>query len=414
MPDELTSWKEIAGFLGVSIKTAQLWERDRSLPVHRLPGQRSVVRALPEELIAWREQSITAPPAADLTTAPTPRRFSYLLIALLAVSTAAIVLFVVVRYRPRNPATIRFQNNSMIVADAHGSDLWQTTYPSLESRSSSPYLTGRYYQIVDLDNDGSTEVLFSQQPVESMSPERALWCYNADGSVRWKFQPGRQVRTSSQSLPPPFRILTIAVGPLAPNGPTKIVVSSLQVPWWANQIAVLDTNGKLEREYWHSGALFSLELGDANSDGFSEIYAGGINNARREATLIVLDPRSMKGASLENDPAFQLLDFPPPVEQARLFFPRSCAAYGQPYNAVRHITIASNSVTAETWEHPYGPEAPTIFYYFDQNLNFLRSAVSDLFRSTHEQLHASAKVDHALTGKEISSLRPQSLPTPSK
>ncbi len=50
----LESWKEIANFLGRSIKTSQRWEREFALPVHRLEGApRSRVFAVPEEVDRW-------------------------------------------------------------------------------------------------------------------------------------------------------------------------------------------------------------------------------------------------------------------------------------------------------------------------------------------------------------------------
>jgi hypothetical protein len=40
---ELSSWKEIAAYLGVSVRTAQHWERNRGLPVRRLAGEKGRV-----------------------------------------------------------------------------------------------------------------------------------------------------------------------------------------------------------------------------------------------------------------------------------------------------------------------------------------------------------------------------------
>lgn len=49
---ELASWKEIASALGVNIRTAQKWERERNLPVRRTPGGRvSIEQAA---LDAWQ------------------------------------------------------------------------------------------------------------------------------------------------------------------------------------------------------------------------------------------------------------------------------------------------------------------------------------------------------------------------
>ena len=36
--DRLDSWKAIASYLGRDVRTAQRWERDWGMPVHRLPG----------------------------------------------------------------------------------------------------------------------------------------------------------------------------------------------------------------------------------------------------------------------------------------------------------------------------------------------------------------------------------------
>lgn len=53
---QLTSWKEIAHFLGVNIRTAQKWERDRGLPVRRTAGARSRVSADSASLETWKAQ----------------------------------------------------------------------------------------------------------------------------------------------------------------------------------------------------------------------------------------------------------------------------------------------------------------------------------------------------------------------
>jgi TolB-like protein len=50
----LISWKEIAVFLNRAERTVKRWERERGLPVHRVPGgERGSVFAYPEELASW-------------------------------------------------------------------------------------------------------------------------------------------------------------------------------------------------------------------------------------------------------------------------------------------------------------------------------------------------------------------------
>lgn len=52
----LTSWKEIAHHLGVNVRTAQKWEREKKLPVRRGSGARSRVSADTASLDAWKLQ----------------------------------------------------------------------------------------------------------------------------------------------------------------------------------------------------------------------------------------------------------------------------------------------------------------------------------------------------------------------
>jgi hypothetical protein len=58
----LSSWKEIANYVGKGVRTVQRWERELGLPVHRPPGHdKGVVLAYPAELEAWIKLQTTSP-----------------------------------------------------------------------------------------------------------------------------------------------------------------------------------------------------------------------------------------------------------------------------------------------------------------------------------------------------------------
>jgi tetratricopeptide (TPR) repeat protein len=60
----LVSWKEIAVFLNRSESTVKRWERERGLPVHRIPGgERGGVYAFGAELDAWLHSAKETEPA---------------------------------------------------------------------------------------------------------------------------------------------------------------------------------------------------------------------------------------------------------------------------------------------------------------------------------------------------------------
>jgi len=50
----LTRWKEIASYLGVSLRTAKKYAAKSGLPVSRLPGGTATIRL--DKLEAWIEQ----------------------------------------------------------------------------------------------------------------------------------------------------------------------------------------------------------------------------------------------------------------------------------------------------------------------------------------------------------------------
>jgi len=77
LTDRLDSWKEIAGWLGRTVRTAIRWEKERGLPVHRVPGGgRHAVFAYRRELEAWLQKGgiswLAANTAADPETISLP------------------------------------------------------------------------------------------------------------------------------------------------------------------------------------------------------------------------------------------------------------------------------------------------------------------------------------------------------
>jgi hypothetical protein len=54
LSDRLDSWKEIASYLNRDVRTVIRWEKERDLPVRRIPGgQRRCVFAYQHEIDSW-------------------------------------------------------------------------------------------------------------------------------------------------------------------------------------------------------------------------------------------------------------------------------------------------------------------------------------------------------------------------
>jgi hypothetical protein len=60
MATALSSWKEIAHYVGKGVRTVQRWEREAGLPVRREHGEgKGKVLAFPEEIDGWMHSAFT-------------------------------------------------------------------------------------------------------------------------------------------------------------------------------------------------------------------------------------------------------------------------------------------------------------------------------------------------------------------
>ncbi|MES2394028.1 MAG: tetratricopeptide repeat protein [Acidobacteriota bacterium] len=65
--ERIDSWKGVAAFLSRDRRTVQRWEKDRGLPVHRVPGGNGTIFAFKTELKAWLQSvpaEVNDPPRA--------------------------------------------------------------------------------------------------------------------------------------------------------------------------------------------------------------------------------------------------------------------------------------------------------------------------------------------------------------
>ncbi len=91
---KLDSWKEIAAFFSRDERTVKRWEKERGLPVHRLPGTtKAGVFAYTAELSAWlKPPEHAAPPSAPIPAAPPAQTRWVTIAALAAVALAAVAI----------------------------------------------------------------------------------------------------------------------------------------------------------------------------------------------------------------------------------------------------------------------------------------------------------------------------------
>ena len=227
---------------------------------------------------------------------------------------------------PDQPKFGRLDGSTLTIMNSEGKELWKKAFA--DGFSTDPYYYGQGLAtriwFGDLEGQGHTSVLFLYLPADSpQTHSSTLICYSDRGEEKWRWTPGRDLPELHGT---PATYWTVALKVLKPvNGQlARIVTSSWHQPWWPNQIAILNSDGKTLSEYWHSGHLEYLTLADLDGDGREEIVATGISNGYRQATLIVLDPDHVFGASTETArPELQIHGIGAAQERLRLLFPRS-------------------------------------------------------------------------------------------
>ncbi len=304
---------------------------------------------------------------------------------------------------PSLPTRAYVSGNRLYVQNAAGEELWNREFEGGLNgpRYSAPHAPPWF---LDVTGDGSAEVLFVQRHAEPGMSE-VLYCFAANGDEIWQFVPGAEVRYENESFADIYRVKNLEVGDLG-DGRRVLVAASSHYSDEPTQIALLRADdGVLISDYWHSGHLggerAALRLADLNGDGVAEIYAAGVSNSRNQATLVVLDPDAMQGASKEPKEK-QLLGFETDVELARVFFPQSTLnkRTNNSYNVAIGVYPNGETLRVGIGEDYMSENVPTVHYDLNSEYELVQINPSDLFETMHEELYR----EDASVGRPIEEL----------
>ncbi|HMD17375.1 MAG TPA: hypothetical protein VKH18_11965 [Terriglobales bacterium] len=299
------------------------------------------------------------------------------------------------------PQSGRLDATTLTIMNAEGKELWRKVFP--EGFTSDWYFEkslGSRLWFGDLEGKGHTSVLFLYTPANQQSHSSTLICYSDRGKEKWRWIPGRELPELNGS-PATFRTAALGVLKATDKRPLRIVVSSIHNIWWPSQIALLEANGKTVSEYWHSGALTYMILADLDGDGREEIVAAGVSEYDHQATLVVLDPDRVFGASTEERPDVQIHGMGVAQERLRLLFPRSDLNKTLfQFNWATEPTVERGSIRLSVTEC-ITPPGCRIYYEFDKNFRLIAAyAGSDEFRSAHARFYQSGNDAHPLSAEE--------------
>ncbi|RMF71436.1 MAG: hypothetical protein D6738_13875 [Acidobacteria bacterium] len=408
MTRRLSSWKEIAAHLGVSVRTAQNWERRFGMPVHRLgEGPRAHVFAEPDELDAWLAAAARSAPGS----APPRRRglpVRRLLPAGLALVAAAVLLTAAVRIgagawraAPRHapePAGVEVVDGRLVVIGPAGSQGWSIPLAGLAVDHYGDALAGAsgpFHRLFDLDDDGSRELLFVETPADRRVRSSALACYDDTGRRLWRTPLAEPLEWNGETFHGfSGRILEIVQAP-----ERTYVVTTASNTRFPAQVALIDLrSGARVGVFVHPGRVYAHALADITDDGRPELLLGlannpgpGLGHAALAALEIPFPPPSATGRDLFGRPAVRPLRY--------YMFARPDVYDVEPLvHAVRRIEVGPEGIVVTVGSRK------DVLFEFDRHLEPVRAAVSDNLRRWHARQFAAGLLDHPFDAREADAL----------
>ena len=401
----LTSWKEIAAYLDRDVRTCVRWEKRYGLPVHRLErDSKAKVFAYKDQIDAWLADRSTIGNLRPERTgvARLLGRPFRILLGLAALGAALYLLF----FMPPNPSSVptdfHIRGSVLFIVDQSGRELWpfntrlsdldpeaayrrhfQDKNPGADYVPSWPNLLIR-----DLDGDSRPEVLFSTQ-TRSENGEGTLFCFNDQGNKLWQFDAGAELHFGGQTFRKEYRILGFQADDYDGDGFLEILVISFHRPSWPCQVALLDSAGRLEGEYWNAGYIMEALAGDIDGDGDKELAISGVNNEYELGCVAVFETGKLRGYSPQLKEAFKTSELPEGGQSAYILFPKSDVAeakhlWADPVNTF-WIHGDSDGLTAVT-------TAAQLFYDLDRTLACREAYSGHFFQNLHDELLSDGKV----------------------
>lgn len=434
--DRLDGWKEIAAHIGRGVRTAQRWEREQRLPIHRLERKTGeVVYAFRSEIDAWwRTQGhgvwassavngSTVPPEAGTRPTLTARlRNAFALTRRLGrpavmwfgpASLAGLLIMwparssdpaasprtaIVARSTVSAPASFSVDGALLRVRDGAGRDLWSHSFPHpvddpLTDDGGTHPTRG---VIADLDQSGPTLLFIGP---DTSSRARRLYRFGVDGQIVFVAKPPEGAWVGGSRIAGDYaadRVIATADGP----GSGSIWVAYRQKRHSPAVVHKLDAAGRVRAEYWTTGPISLLQ--DAFVAGRHVLMVGASDRERSTASLAVLDYDNPSGSAPSDTPNAGCTSCPPGQPLAVLRFPSLDVARALTWRPrVDAVEVASDgkltvsvlqadNVLAGAGAATHG----TVLYMLTPDFRPMGLEFSEAYRALHSQLRLIGELDH--------------------
>jgi hypothetical protein len=432
-PDRLNGWKEIAVHLGKGTRTVQRWEKLYGLPVHRLGREGGeIVFAFRDEIDRWMKASArereaageadAGPEGAPPEPGPAPgaparpRRWWPPLLLLLAAGAVAGLLAASATSPPgtratgREPSSWRLSGESLVVYDAAGAVLFEHRFgfplDGTWTAEGPPPLVGPMRALVtDVDGDGRSEVLVHAPAAERS--HRRLYCFEADGRLRFVHQPKGSRRFGDDVYGEPW-VAHRTFSTRGEDGRRRlwaVFTHNLLFPAVVQELDPQD--GAVRQEYWSSGYVEFVQ--EATWAGRRVLLVGGTNNDFRAASLAVFPVDALAGSTPAVRPGYACRDCAAGGPEALFLFPTLCAARRNGQAGLHAAWVESGDRLRVTVGQPLVPvegELHATYYTLGPDGTLVNAEISRELQALHARLEREGTLDHPFGPRDDAEVLP--------
>jgi hypothetical protein len=399
-PERISTWGEIAQFLKVDVKTAQRWEKERGLPVRRLPGgRRGQVHAYRVELERWLAGGEDAPRSEPAVAAPrgngrpTRRKLMGGIAGGAGLAVAAWFGAGVLRRFPRIVSG-RMEGHALVAQDHHGRELWR-----FACGGDSPRLGGGDYgrphhiRTVDFRADGHPDLVAGVRRDRGVDLDETLYSFDPKGRIRWSWKPTLPLLDFDGK---PFEPVWEIQSMLVTNGGGKgsLWVSVANPLRWASALLRMNPDGRPAVHFANAGWI--IDVVSLNGPEL-ELVAMGINNAFDSPFLALIgeqDPPSLSPAG--GPPRFRYSNGPAGHVRKYVLFPESEFVPGgfSNYLMPQYLRNAGGGCAVNLRVNREPGEV--LMYAFDRRLRPVKVRPAYGFNVIHQALHREGLLNHEL------------------
>lgn len=399
----LTSWKEIGSHLGRDVRTVMRWEKERGLPVHRVPGATGrVIFADPDELDAWVRGDIRAPPpnepesvapALTESTAPIPAPPARAISRRLAIAAAVVIVLGLAAWwaggrRSAADLAIRITDQGIVATAPDGAERWRHEFDRGEA--TIPIDLKHEQPGEPFGRDIVTGTAYATRKTDGVVLGGRLQRFAGNGQLLSTFA-FDDVLQFDRPYGAPWVLTDFRVE--RASGSPRVVVAAHHAEWWPSAVTILDAQWKRRGTFVHAGWVERVQW--LTSD---RIVIAGFSNAQDAGMVALLDANALDGQSpAPHGSPFACGNCAHKGPLRYVVMPRSevNTANGSPFNRVV-LLVKEGALLARTIEAPptVNAGAADVLYELTPSLDLVRASYSDRYWEMHRELEAAGKIDH--------------------